>query len=273
MVNEPSPPDPRALLALAVDAAAAGAELAARARADAITRVDTKSSATDMVTAADKAVERLMIERLRAARPADGVLSEETGAHRGAAGSSVRWLLDPIDGTVNYVYGIPYYAVSLAAEVDGEVVAGVVHNIATGTVYTAVKNGGAYAGGRRLTGSRESDFGLALVGTGFAYDANLRTHQARVLAGLAGRIRDIRRFGSAALDLCHVADGIIDGFYEAGLNPWDIAAGSLVAREAGMVVTGLTRQLPDDGFVVAGAPGIHARLRTVLVDLDADGGP
>src|SRR5262249_59661110 len=143
---------------------AAGAALAARARAEAIIHVDTKSSATDMVTAADRAVERLMIERLRAARPADGVLSEETGTHRGGAGASVRWLLDPIDGTVNYVYGIPFYAVSLAAEIDGEVVAGVVHNIATGTVYTATKGGGAYAGDRRLTGSRQTDLGLALVG-------------------------------------------------------------------------------------------------------------
>jgi myo-inositol-1(or 4)-monophosphatase len=226
-----------------------------------------------MVTAADKAVERLIIERLRSVRPADAVLSEETGDHRGAVGASVRWLLDPIDGTVNYVYGIPYYSVSLAAEVDGEVVAGVVHNIATGTVYTATKGGGAYAGDRRLTGSHETDFGLALVGTGFGYDAGRRAHQARVLAGLAAQIRDIRRFGSAALDLCHVAEGVLDGFYESGLNPWDLAAGSLVAREAGIVVTGLVHETPDDGFVVAGTPAIHARLRSVLVDLDAGGGP
>ncbi len=157
------------------------------------------------------------------------MLGEEYG-DGGAADAAVRWILDPIDGTVNYLYGLPQYAVSLAAEVDGAVVAGVVVNAATGAEWTATLGGGAWRDGRRLAGSDTATLDQTLVGTGFGYDAARRVHQGAVLAGLIGRVRDIRRFGAAALDLCLVAEGTLDAYYEKGLNPWDHAAGGLVCH-------------------------------------------
>src|SRR5689334_15266105 len=177
-------------------------------RAEAITDVETKSTRTDVVTQADRAVERQVVEALRAVRPADGVLGEEYGANADSD-SGVRWILDPIDGTVNYLYGIPVYAVSLAAEVDGVVVAGVVRNPATGDEWTATRGGGAYRDGHRLAGSRATDLGQALVATGFGYDAARRTYQAGVLLHLLGAVRDIRRIGSASIDLCMAAEGAV----------------------------------------------------------------
>lgn len=264
------------LLALAVRVAEGGAALAQDAREQAITQVRTKSTDTDVVTAGDQAVERYILGELAAARPNDAVLSEESGALGDPAGAAVRWILDPIDGTVNYLYGVPYYAVSLAAEVDGVVVAGVVRNAATGEQWTAVRGAGAYKGehgrGRRLTGSTETELGQSLIATGFGYEPAYRAHQARVLAGIADQIRDIRRFGAAALDLCAVAEGIVDGFYHQGLNLWDIAAGGLVATEAGLVVSGVDGG-PPDGLLVAAPRAIHGALRTVLADLGAADGP
>ena len=213
------------LLALAVRVAEGGAALAQDAREQAITQVRTKSTDTDVVTAGDQAVERYILGELAAARPDDAVLSEESGALGDPAGAAVRWILDPIDGTVNYLYGVPYYAVSLAAEVDGVVVAGVVRNAATGEQWTAVRGAGAYKGehgrGRRLTGSTETELGSRSSPPDSATTPARRAHQARVLAGTADQIRDIRRFGAAALDLCAAAEGIVDGYYEKGLNLWD----------------------------------------------------
>ncbi len=274
MADTPSSLD---LLALAVRVAEGGAALAQNAREQAITQVGTKSTDTDVVTAGDEAVERYILGELAAARPDDAVLSEESGAVAAVRESRVRWVLDPIDGTVNYLYGVPYYAVSLAAEVDGVVVAAVVHNPATGEQWTALRGGGAYRGayghGRRLNGSTETDLGHALIATGFGYHPARRRHQAAVLAGLAERIRDIRRFGSAALDLCLAAEGTVDGYYEAGLNFWDMAAGALIATEAGLEVTGVDGGPPTMSLLVAAPPAIHGRLLPVLADLDAAGGP
>jgi myo-inositol-1(or 4)-monophosphatase len=273
MADTPSPFD---LLALAVRVAGGGAALARDVREQAITHVHTKSTDTDVVTAADHAVEHYIIDEL-ASRPGDAVLSEESGAVGAPVGAAVRWILDPIDGTVNYLYGVPYYAVSLAAEVDGAIVAAVVHNPATGDQWTAVRGGGAYKGaygdGRRLTGSTATDLGTSLIATGFGYDSARRAHQAAVLAGMADRIRDICRFGAAALDLCLAAEGVVDGFYETGLNAWDMAAGGLVAAEAGLLVTGVDGGPPNMSLLVAAPPAIHGALRTVLADLDAAGGP
>jgi myo-inositol-1(or 4)-monophosphatase len=268
-------PDPAELLGLACAAAAAGAALALEKRKDFITEVRTKSTATDVVTAADVAVEKLIVEALRSARPEDSVLGEESGASRPAGQNPgrVRWILDPIDGTVNYLYGLPHYAVSLAAEVDGEIVAGVVRNIPTGEEFTAIRGRGAFSGDRRLRCSTVGQLSQTLVATGFAYDAERRTYQAMVLGGVLGRIRDIRRLGACALDLCAVADGTVDAYYERGVNAWDWAAGQLIATEAGAIVSGLHGGPATDQFVLAAPPAIHEQLHDVLSDLKADAGP
>src|SRR5439155_12931242 len=135
-------------------------------------------------------------------------------------GARVRWILDPIDGTVNYLYGIPLYGVSLAAELDGVVVAGVVRNAASDEVWSAVLGGGAYRGDRRLYGSPVTELGQSLIGTGFGYDARRRAHQAAVVARLLPLVRDIRRLGAASVDLCFAAEGRLDGYLEKGLNRW-----------------------------------------------------
>ncbi|WP_432987097.1 inositol monophosphatase family protein [Dactylosporangium sp. CA-233914] len=262
---------PAQLLALAVDVARSASDLANRMRAEGVDPVATKSTATDVVTAADRAVEQHVRDRLRAARPGDAVLGEEYGG--GQDRTTVRWIVDPIDGTVNYLYDLPQYAVSLAAEVDGVVVAGVVRNAATGREWTATRGGGAFCGERRLVASGETDLGQALVGTGFGYAAERRLHQARVLAGLIGHVRDIRRFGAASIDLCLVAEGSLDAYYEKGLNDWDRAAGGLIAAEAGALVTGLDGAQPGPAMLIAAPPGLHEQLHARLSRLDAAGGP
>ena len=265
---------PVELLALAVSVARSASDLAARMRADGVAAVATKSTATDVVTAADRAVEQHVRDALRAARPDDSVLGEEYGAgpEAGRTPARVRWILDPIDGTVNYLYGLPLYAVSLAAEVDGEVRAGVVINVASGREWTATRGGGAFCGGTRLRASGETALGQALVGTGFGYAAERRRHQAQVVAGLIEQIRDIRRMGAASIDLCLVAEGSLDAYYEKGLNPWDHAAGGLIAAEAGCLVTGLKGAPAGLEMVVAAPPALHGPLHDRLVELDAAGG-
>lgn len=271
-----SPPAAEELLKIGVEVVRAAAATARLMRAEGISGVTTKSSDTDVVTAADRAVERQVVSALRDLRPYDVVLGEEYGAGgladpRGP--TAVRWVLDPIDGTVNYLYGLPNYAVSLAAEVDGRVVAGVVRNAATGEEWTATAGGGAYHQGRRLTGSAETDLGQALIATGFGYDPHRRAHQAAVLTRLISQVRDIRRFGSAALDLCLAATGAFDAYYEKGLNPWDHAAGGLVATEAGLRVAGLAGRPPSADLVIAAPPALFDRLHDLLEAFDAGGGP
>jgi myo-inositol-1(or 4)-monophosphatase len=264
--------DPRELLGLAVEVAGEAAEVALKYRAGGVGDIGTKTTATDLVTAADRAVERLITERLHARRPYDQILGEEYGGDEVDQGG-VRWVVDPIDGTVNYVYGLPQYAVSIAAQVDGESVAGVVRNAATGEQWTAIRGGGAWRDGVRLTGSAVTELAQSLVATGFGYDSGRRAHQARVLAAILPVVRDIRRFGAASLDLCTAAEGRVDAFFEKGLNLWDHAAGGLVATEAGLRVTGLRGAPPGPLMVVAAPPVLHRPLHDLLVDLDADGGP
>jgi myo-inositol-1(or 4)-monophosphatase len=270
-LHDTVPPDAAALLALALSVVRPAADLAREMRSHGVSGVFTKSTDTDVVTAADQAVERQVRAALGAARPADQVIGEEYGEDDAA--SDVRWILDPIDGTVNYLYGLPQYAVSLAAAVHGEVVAGVVRNAATGEEWTATKGGGAYRGEHRLSGSDETRLGQALVGTGFAYDPARRAHQAAVVAGLITHIRDIRRFGSAAIDLCQAAEGRLDAFYEQGLNEWDHAAGGLIAREAGLLVTGISGAPPGPDLVIAAPPALHEPLHAHLLALNAAGNP
>jgi myo-inositol-1(or 4)-monophosphatase len=262
------------LLDIAVELARGAARLARSTRDEAITDVSTKSTRTDVVTAGDKATERYVVEALHERRPGDRVLGEEGGeSATGAGGTGVRWILDPIDGTVNYLYGLPQYAVSLAAEVDGEVVAGVVLNAATGQEWTALRGGGAYRDGTRLACSEVTELGQTLLATGFGYAAPRRAHQARVLTSVLPAVRDIRRFGAASLDLCFAAEGLVDAYYEKGLNAWDHAAGGLVATEAGLVVSGLAGAPPGPDLVLAAPPAIYQELHDLLVELDAAGGP
>jgi len=246
------------LLAVAVDAARAAAELVRATSQGEITVAATKSSDVDVVTEADRASERLIRERIAGSRPDDAFLGEEGDDVPGSTG--VRWVIDPIDGTVNFLYGLPQYAVSIAAEVDGDVVAGVVLNIATGVEFTAYADldGGvrSWRDGVPIRVRATVPLGQRLVSTGFGYDAHLRGLQARALVELIPRVRDIRRLGSCALDLCHVAEGTLDGYVEEGVNLWDHAAGGLVAQGAGAkveVTTGvgggrLVLCAPADGF-------------------------
>jgi myo-inositol-1(or 4)-monophosphatase len=267
-----TPPDAATLLELAVETAREAAALVAAGRASAADRVDTKSSPVDVVTAVDTASEELIVGRLLAARPDDGVLGEEGADRVGTSG--VRWVVDPIDGTVNFLYGLPAYAVSIAAEVDGAIVAGAVLNVGTGELFSARVGGGAFlaapgADPVRLSGSAPASLEQALVVTGFGYDAERRRAQGAVVADLLPRVRDIRRFGSSALDLCAVAAGRVDAYYELGLNPWDHAAGALVAAEAGLVVTGLDGRPFADPMAVAVAPSVSAAFLDLLAELHA----
>lgn len=248
------------------------ADLARTMREQAVTdgSVRVKSTDTDVVTAADHAAERLVRERLEQLRPSEAVLGEEEGGTGVLEG--LCWVVDPIDGTVNYLYGFPWYAVSLAAQVDGRSVAGAVVEPASGRVWSAAEGGGATLDGNPLQVSSPSRFDLALIGTGFAYSLPRRKAQAEVAGQLLGEVRDIRRSGSAALDLCAVAAGWLDGYYEVGLNRWDWAAGALIAAEAGARVRlpgkGTTDGLGDEAIVCA-APGIAEDLGEVLVRLRA----
>jgi myo-inositol-1(or 4)-monophosphatase len=252
---------------LAVELADGAAQLVA-SRSLREQRVTTKSGATDLVTETDQASEAWIVEQIKRVRPDDAVLGEEGGERTGTSG--VRWVIDPIDGTTNFVVGYPYYSVSIAAEYENQVVAAAVANPATGELYHAALGRGAYQGGQRLNGPRSVPLSSAVVCTGFAYDPGRRTRQAALIAQLLPRVADIRRFGSAALDMCHLAAGRLDAFFEVGLNPWDYSAGALVAREAGCVTRGLGDELASTRLTVAASPELMPELRSLLIALGAD---
>lgn len=218
----------------------------------------TKSSATDLVTRHDQAAERYIRERLAAERPGDGLLGEEGSAVASTTG--VRWIVDPIDGTTNFVYGIPAWGPSVAVAVDDVVVAGAVHFPATGETFHAGLGAGAALGDLPLAVTTIDDVSVALVATGFGYDPSLRARQGERVARLLPRVRDIRRSGSAAFDLCSVACGRVDAYYEDHLNEWDLAAGLLIARESGALASSLDGGPPNPMSVLVSAPGIHAAL-------------
>ena len=211
---------------------------------------------TDLVTEADRETEALIVRDILAARPGDGLLGEE-GAHReGTAG--VRWVIDPIDGTTNFVYGIPAYSVSIGVERDGEMIAGVVNDVAMKEAYTASLGGGAHMNGRADPVSSRSDLSTSLMGIGFAYDPQRRDDQAKFYDRVMTQIRDVRRMGSAALDLCRVACGQLDGYFEFQLNAWDIAAGGIIVREAGGDDRGFHGYTFEQGYVLATTPALSA---------------
>jgi myo-inositol-1(or 4)-monophosphatase len=252
------------LLDVAVSVAREAAALALSARPAAIQDVDTKTSKTDVVTAADVAVEKLVRSRLADVRPGEPVFGEETGGASAAPGQ-VCWVVDPIDGTVNYLYGLPWYTVSLAAQVDGVSVAAAVIEPETGREWTALRGGGSWRDGVTLRVSDATRLDMALISTGFAYRAERRQRQAEGMARLLPKVRDIRRPGSASLDLCSVAAGWVDGYVEHGLSRWDWAGGALVAEEAGAVV-----RLPESAdalgpdLTFCATPGIADQLRNAV---------
>ena len=234
--------------------------------------VQTKSSPTDVVTQMDRAAEKMIIDRIREVRPGDGFLGEEGGTRDASGDSPVRWVIDPIDGTVNYLYDLPDWAVSIAAEVDGVAVAGVVDMPRRGETYTAVRGGGAFlhtaTGARDLRVNANVPLAQALVGTGFGYAPERRAHQAQVLTGLLPNVRDIRRGGSCCVDLCSLAAGRVDAYYERGVQAWDIAAGALIVQEAGGRVEGLNGAAPGPELTIAAGPGTFDALHALLAPLD-----
>ena len=220
-----------ALSSLARRTAAEAADLVRTMRAETVDVAGTKSSATDVVTRADLASEALIRERLLGERPTDGFIGEEGDDIVSASG--VTWVVDPIDGTVNYLYGIPQYAVSIAAQVDGETVVGVVRAPVLAQEFWAIRGAVAFEADTALQATDDLDLSSALVATGFGYEATIRRQQARATAALLPEVRDIRRMGSCALDICAVAQGTVDAYVETGPRLWDHAAASLIAEEAG----------------------------------------
>jgi myo-inositol-1(or 4)-monophosphatase len=225
--------------------------------------VETKSSAIDMVSDADRDSEALLREMLARHRPHDAVLGEERGSTAGSSG--LRWIVDPLDGTTNFLHGYPAWAVSIAVEDERGGLIGVVHDPCLRETFAAVRGRGATLNEVPVGVSRAFDPAQSLVGTGFSYSATARAVQARAAAQLLVQVQDVRRGGSAALDLAWVACGRLDGFYEVPLKPWDRAAGALIVREAGGTVSTLpaVERGGDDG-VLAAAPRLHDPLRRLV---------
>lgn len=268
--------DPAELPSLASLAASVARDVGARIRtmrAQGVEIANTKSSLVDVVTAADREAEQLVAEALRAARPQDGLLGEEGLSAPSISG--ITWVVDPIDGTVNYLYDLPSYAVSIAATVedgapgtmaDGRrAVAGAVYVPALDELFTAHEGGGSALNGHPIRVSDAEELALSLVATGFGYTVERRTEQAEVVRQLIPRVRDIRRMGAAAVDLCNLAAGRLDAYYERGLAPWDFAAGALIAREAGAAILSLAEgELPGEPMLIAGPPSLARDLRAEI---------
>jgi myo-inositol-1(or 4)-monophosphatase len=259
------------LLALARSVALEAGALAKRRRDEGVEVAASKSSPVDIVTEADRETERLIRDALAAARPQDGFFGEESGAEQGTSG--LTWVVDPIDGTVNFLYGIPHYAVSIAV-VEGEpnpltwrALAAAVVNPASGELFTATAGRGAQLDGAPIRVAPAVELSQALVGTGFAYDSAERGRQGRLVSQLLPSVRDIRRLGTASLDLCFVASGRLNAYFERTLSPWDHAAGALIASEAGAAVKGLGEAAPSRDFILAAHPDLAVRLERELARL------
>jgi len=245
------------MLKLALESAVAAGEILMDRPA--AFEISTKSSAIDIATQMDEAAERLIVERIRSNRPGDAIVGEEGAQVSGSSG--IRWVIDPLDGTVNYLYGLPGWCVSIAAKDREGTVVGVVHAPSLGMTWQAVRGSGAFLNGKRIWTSEVSQLDKALIATGFSYSREVRQGQSEAIKKLIPLCRDIRRLGAAAVDLCHVASGGVDGYFEVGLKEWDLAAGALIATEAGALVTGGES---DEVMVIAANPKLHQTLRNFL---------
>ena len=255
---------------VATDAARRAGQLLMQHRSQGLSGVMTKTSDTDLVSDADRGAERLIVGTIAEAFPDDGIVGEEGAFTSGSSGR--RWIVDPLDGTTNFVYGFGAFCVSIGVEDETGPLVGCVHDPVRDETYAAVRGGGAELEGRRIEPTTTTDVAQALVGTGFSYRSDQREWQARVVSHLLPRVRDIRRVGSAALDLCWVATGRLDAHVERGLAPWDHAAGALIAAEAGAAVR---RPGPDEdwGLVMAAAPRIATELFSLVDTAEQLAGP
>lgn len=251
------------LLQLAKGAARRAGEELRRRFAEPRTGVGTKSSATDMVTDSDRVAEKLVMDVIATARPDDAVLGEESGLLEGSSG--IRWIVDPLDGTTNFLFGVPQFSVSIACEDGDGTLVGVVYDVPRDELFSGIRGAGAFCNQARIHVSAQRSLADALIATGYSYDATEREVQARMHERVLPRVRDIRRFGSAALDLCWVACGRFDGYYEAPCHPWDGAAGELIVREAGGLTVPMAAVGPSGPGWYACAPGIFDAL-CVLVE-------
>jgi myo-inositol-1(or 4)-monophosphatase len=262
------------LLDIAKHVARVSGEMVLERRQGHVEVADTKSTLNDVVTQVDRDSEQLIKDMLQTARPQDGFLGEEGGS--GESTSGITWVVDPIDGTVNFLYGIPHYAVSIAA-VEGQpepdewnVLAGVVFNPATGEMFHAAQGKGAHLGNRSITVAAQVPIENALLLTGFAYAERYRRAQGELMQEILPRVRDIRRLGTASLDLAYVAAGRANVYFERTLSPWDHAAGELIVREAGGVVTGFGETAPGREAIFAGERDMVARMKELVSQFDGD---
>ena len=259
--------DPEALLALALRLALQAGALVTAGRAAGLTDVRTKGTPTDMLTEFDQASEAVIMAGLRAERPLDGFVGEEGSSRQTESG--ITWFVDPIDGTTNFVYDLPGYAISIGAADERGMLVGVVHNPRLGETFTAIRNRGAHLDGRSIHPSGLTDLLTALVATGFGNEPERRALQGALVAKLLPSIRDIRRLGAASIDLCHVASGRVDAYYEEGLGPWDLAAGGLIAAEAGCTCTDLQGGPISNRQIVVATPGIAEAFREAVLQAGA----
>lgn len=227
-----------------------------------LTDVQTKTTATDMVTEFDRASERLVVEELSRYRPDDTIVGEEGASHSGTSG--ITWYIDPIDGTTNFLYSLPNWAVSIGATDDQGSLAGAVYIPAMDEMFTAVRGGGAKLNGSRIWCTNTTDLSQALVCTGFSYSSTQRTVQAQRVARMIHLVRDIRRFGAAAIDLCYVACGRLDAYFEENLETWDIVAGELIAREAGCRSGNFEGQAVTPAQLLTSVPAIFDDLAALI---------
>ena len=244
------------LVSLAEEVARAAGALLMQ-RPDSFTFTE-KSSAVDFATQMDQQAESLIVKSLLAARPDDGIIAEEGAAQSSESG--ITWVIDPLDGTVNYLYGLPGWNISIAAKNQEGVIAGVVFAPTINSLWKARKGGGAYLNNKAIKCNDPVNLNLALIATGFSYDLELRKEQGARIQKLIPQIRDLRRNGAAAVDLCYVAMGAVDAYFESSLKEWDFAAGGLIATEAGALISGRTGGAPDGDMVVCAGPSLHAQL-------------